>query len=145
MAQTLSQRRKADRDRKRTQREAAAAVGRPPRVESVNAAVVEALAFSMLTADQRTWIVEQRWVPINISIVIEAATDILVHRHQFDERAAKEAVVARLRVRDKHRSPVSVPSICPFPGYPRYRLRAPDEAVVRINCGDTPVTSSDTF
>ncbi|MGV8953119.1 MAG: hypothetical protein ACOH2M_18620 [Cypionkella sp.] len=129
MAMSAAQRRKADRDRKREQREAAAAAGRPVRVETVNAAIVEACAFALLAADQRTWLTDDKWVPINLSVVIAAATDILHHRHQFDRMAAKEAVVGRLRSRGRHKMSTSVPSINPDPGLPRYRTSAPDMAI----------------
>lgn len=144
MAMTAAQRRKADRERKREQRETAAAMGRPPRVETVNAAVVEATAFSLLTADRRTWIDGTGWQPVNVSLIIAAATDILVHRHGCDCTPAKEAVVNRLRPRGRHRMPTSVPSIKPDPGLPAYVLRAPDAAFVRIKAPNTAVTSSGT-
>lgn len=129
MAMTAAQRRKADRERKRIQRAAAAQRGQPARVESINAAIVEAIAFALLTADTRVWSREEGWMPVNISVAIEAAADILVARHGHDRAAAKRAVVDRLRPRARHRLPTSVPSTNPDPGLPSYTTRAPDSAL----------------
>lgn len=128
MAMSAAQRRKVDRERKREQREAAATQGRPPRVETVNAAIVEAVAFATLAADQRIWSTADNWVPVNLSVIITVATDILAHRYQFDRPLAKDAVIARMRPRGRHRMSTNVPSINPDFGLPRYRTAAPEMA-----------------
>lgn len=129
MAMTAAQRRKADRDRKRAQRAAAAKIGQPARVESVNAAIIEAISFAVLTADKRTWSRNARWMPVNIAVVMAAATDILVIGGGHDRTAAEKAIVNRLRPRGRHKMRTSVPSANPDPGLPTYSTRPPDEAL----------------
>lgn len=131
MAMTAAQRRKADRDRKRAQRALAAADGKPVRVETVNAAIVEANAFVIETADQRVWIPAVGWHPVNSSVIVEVATDILACRLNIKRAFAKRAVVDRLRPRSIHSMSTYVPSKRPDPGLPRYYTAAPPEALVR--------------
>lgn len=144
MAMSLARRRKLDRERKAAQRDAALAVGRPARLEQIYAAIVEATRFAMANADKRIWIKGTTWAPVNMGVILQAATDILIHRHHHDADQARAAVVAALAPQPAHKLSTFVPSSRPDPGYPRYDTRAPDEMVFQQKSGDTPVTSSGT-
>lgn len=144
MAMTAAQRRKLDRDRKAAARAAAAVQRRPARIEQVYAAIVDANRFAIAAADRRVFIKGVGWSPINASIIIEVAVDILTFRHGYDAVLARKAVLAALAPNPAHRLSTYVPSLRPDPGLPRYRTRAPDQATVGISSGGTPVTSSGT-
>ena len=144
MAMSPAQRRKLDRDRKAALRAEAAAEGKPARIEQVYAAVVEAASFALEAGDKRAWIRGTGWAPVNMSVIIEVAVDILTVRHQHAPAHARAAVLAALGPRPAHGLSTFVPSRCPDPGLPRYNTSAPDAAIVRTRSTGTPVTSSGT-
>jgi hypothetical protein len=141
MAMSATERRIRDRERKAAQRAAAKAAGVPdPAV--VYHAITEAFGFSMINADKRTWIKGEPWCPVNGTVVIAAAVDVLVDRCRCNRDAAMTAVKQALAPRDSWRYPDYTPSSNPAPGRTRYRLQAPDQVVVRMKLANTPVTSS---
>ena len=127
MAMTATQRRAADAERKRRQRKTARAEGRPS-ADKVYHAIVEAGAFALLVADRRTWIEAEGWQPVNVTVLIEAATDILVD-HGFDRVASKKAVVGAFRPRFRHGQAGNIPSKYPHHGQTAYAALAPDAAI----------------
>jgi hypothetical protein len=139
MAMSATERRIRDRERKRAQRAALRTAG-VPEPATVYHSIVEAMGFSMVNADRRTWIRGTSWCPVNASVVFAVAVDILVERCGCEKDAAKAAVKQALRHRSPWRLPDYVPSSNPAPGRPRYRLAAPDQVVVRTRLADTPVT-----
>jgi len=125
---TALQRRRADAERKRRQRQAARAAGRPS-ADQVYHAIAEATSFSLLCADRRAWVPEHDWQPVNVTVIINAAVDILDHRCGFDRAASKKAVIDVLRPRPPHRNAGFVPSVVVSPGKPAYPALAPEAAV----------------
>lgn len=128
MPMTALQRRRADAERKRRQRQAARAAGRPS-ADQVYHAIAEANSFALLCADRRVWIESEGWQPVNVTVIINAAVDILDHRCGFDRAASKKAVVDVLRPRPPHRNAGYVPSVVVSPGQPIYPALAPVAAL----------------
>ncbi len=141
MAMSATERRIRDRERKRAQRAAMRMHG-VPEPAAVYHAVTEAVAFSLANADRRAWPKTTAWCPVNASVVIAVAVDILIERCGCEPDAAKSAVKQALRPRTTWRLSDYTPSSRPGPGRVRYRLMAPDAVVVRTRLADTPVTSS---
>lgn len=136
MPMTATQRRAADAERKRRQRKAARAVGRPG-ADKVYHAIAEAAAFALLVADRRAWLEAEGWQPLNVAVLIDAAVDVLVD-HGFDRAASKQAVVNAFRPRFRHGQAGNVPSKFPHPGQTAYKAKAPDAAVSSAAGGRTP-------
>lgn len=136
MPMTAAQRRAADAERKRRQRKAARAQGRPS-ADQVYHAIAEAGAFALLVADRRAWIETEGWQPVNASVMIDAAVDILVD-HGFNRPASKKAVVDVFRPRTTHRNAGNVPSTVPHTGQSAYRAKAPEAAVLSASGRATP-------
>jgi hypothetical protein len=128
MPMTATQRRAADAERKRRQRKAARAEGRPS-ADRVYHAIAEAAAFALLVADRRVWIAAEGWQPVNVVVMIDAATDILV-AFGYDRAASKKAVVNVFRPRATHGQAGNVPSKFPHARQSTYRAKAPDAAVL---------------
>lgn len=141
MAMSATERRIRDRERKRAQRAALRMAG-VPEPATVYHSIVEALAFSMVNADRRTWIRGTSWCPVNASVVFAVAVDILVERCCCEKDAAKAAVKQALRHRSTWRLSDYTPSASPGSGRVRYNLAAPDAVVVRSKLASTPVTPS---
>jgi hypothetical protein len=136
MPMTATQRRAADAERKRRQRRAARAEGRPS-ADRIYHAIAEACSFALLVADRRVWIESAGWLPVNIKVIIDAAVDILVD-FGFDGSASKKAVVAILRPRVTHGQFGNIPSKFPHARQSSYEAFAPEAAIPSAAPGRTP-------
>lgn len=137
MTMTAAQRRAADAARKRKQRAAAKADGRPTADQTYHA-IAEAVSFALLCADRRVWIEGAGWQPVNVTVVIDAAVDVLQHRLGLNRAASKRAVIDVLRPRRTHSQSGNVPSIVVTPGMATYRSKAPDAAIPSAPTVPTP-------
>jgi hypothetical protein len=108
MAMTAADRRKKDRERKQRQRAAARDAGKPE-LAVVNAAITEAVAFTL--AGVNIGLREgERATFVNSAQVGRVAIKILVVRLGFDFEHSKKMVLAALAPREEHRWPSTIPS-----------------------------------
>ena len=112
MAMTAAERRRKERERKRDQRAAARAEGKPT-MAMVHAAIVEALAFEMadgvnIGPDGRE--VRANGRMIDGAIVAKIAGRILRRRHGIARDHSKIAIVNALRARPEHAWPSHYPT-----------------------------------
>jgi len=131
MPMTAAQRRATDAERKRRQRQAARNAGRPS-PDQVYHAIAEATSFALMSADQRVWLPSAGWMPVNMKVILRAATDILVSRLGADRTASKKAVVDVLRPKPAHRNAGNIPSIVVTDGMSSYPVLAPDAAIPSV-------------
>lgn len=107
--QTIAQRRKTDRDRKRRQRAEARAAGVPSSAAALNA-IAEAVAFE---ATSRVNIERARvgsTPQIDLALVFTTAVQILTQRHGCDIEHSRAAVKKLLAPRVEHRWPSFIPT-----------------------------------
>lgn len=119
-----AERREKDRDRKRVERANAKELGlvKPSHADY---AIVEGLAFASLVADNKLFVHEARYLPINLMLIVRVATDILTERFHYDRTLAKAAVHAKLRPRARHKEFGLIPSTRPGIGQPTYVTATP--------------------
>lgn len=110
MALPLQERRRRDRERKAAERAEMNALG-VPSADVVNRAMVEALSFSMTSANKDRKSNERPHTAIEMSSVVWTALRILCVRGGYDLKASRAALLQALAARDEHRWPSHVPSL----------------------------------
>ena len=120
-----ARRRDDDRTRKRRERARQKELGIPASA-LVNHALAEALSFSYAGADRREWRRDDVWEPVNISLIIAVAVDILAINHRCDREHSLSEVMKKIRPRREHFEPHLVPSLAPGRGNIRYKTRSPN-------------------
>ncbi|WEJ31692.1 hypothetical protein [Devosia sp. SD17-2] len=109
MPRTISEIRKANRERKRIQRAAMAEAGVPTSAQ-VHNAIGEALAFAASSGVNIEATRRGEQPLIAVTSVLSAAHKILVHRLGLDAAACTAALLKVLAPRPEHRWPSYVPS-----------------------------------
>jgi hypothetical protein len=107
--QSIAQRRRSDRDRKRRQRAAARAAGVPSSAAALNA-IAEGVAF---LATSRVNIERARsglTPQVDLALVFTTAVQILTARHGCDKHHSEVAIKRLLAPRPEHRWPSHVPT-----------------------------------
>lgn len=129
MARTNAKKREgqlaAARKRQADRRARMRATGKPD-TNTVDKAVMEALAYTM--ASTQTTSVNVTATTISVSTLVWTAITILVDREGFDRAQSKAALKLRLRQREEHLDPSYVPSLVPDPVLQMQRMHQASNA-----------------